>query len=341
MKLFSNTLAIRTGRGKAAPTIRGLRLSTGKQLDLLPGGRPQSRDVEVTRSTVDGREHVCIKIPAHRKEAIGKILGGILAKTGRSLADLHNTEARRETQFIDERVTVPCELGGKDCFRAAGKMVLNLLAAKIGNAAVRVREFEAIRAFIGDESTHDEELVNHDYKNQFPNSSGVQVKAGWCHSIAVSANSETGIVAGFVELYGGIRFSALLADSWHDEAVTIAYIVDPVTGLDEEVSDFTPSSVTREQLLEHSLDKEEILKALDRLSSLAWKRMQDLYNERIVEESFAEVLSDVPEGGEITDDHVDRLSRLVATRFVSTRSRQSSAHPIDPAEILGAAPKPK
>jgi hypothetical protein len=335
MKLFSNVLAIKTGRGKDAPMLKGLSLSTGERLDLLPGGIPRSRDVKVTRTTVDGREQVSIRVPAHRKEVIGEVLRGILAETGKSPANLKNPEARLESVFMDEPVQVTCELGGKECFRAVGKMALNLLAATIRTDAVRARGFDAIRAFVRDESTPDEGLVNHDYRNEFPDLPRNKVKAGWRHFIAVSANQATGLVAGFVELYGGLRFSALLADSWRSESMTIAYLVDPVTGDDEEVRGFPPAAATRSELLEHALDKTGILDAVNRLSQLAWKRMETSYNKRIVEESFAQVFADVAEGEIITEEHISRLASLVANRFARARQRQSSSSPMDPAEILG------
>lgn len=334
LQLFSNMLAIKTGRGQDAPIIKGGMLSTGQRCNLMPGARPQPLDVTVKVEEADGVKRTTIRVPANKKHVIRQILEGLVAKEGKTLNDLSNSRARLESVYLEEPIMYELDIGGTDSMRAVAKMALNLLAVEIGPHRVRTQDFVRIRAFITHGDVANEELVNFDYRNEFPELPCLSISAGWSHRIVISANQETGTVAAFASLYGAIQLSAILSSDWNSPSLTYAYVVDPVTGQHEEQRGFPTSSATPRQLLEHRPDKQAFQSALERLEPLVRKRIDEAAIHRIVKDAIEEAFADLNDGDLITEAHINRAATLVATRFGIWRSRKSASTPIDVADIL-------
>lgn len=339
LQIFSNILSIKSGRGDDAPTIKGGTLSTGGRWNLMPGGRPQPLDVTIRVEESDGIKKTTIRAPVNKKHVIKQILEGLASKEGKTLADLGNSNARLESVYLEESLMFDFDIGGMDSLRAVAKMALNLLAAEIGSDRVRTDEFARIRALVTRGEVADQALVNFDYRNEFPEPPNLSISAGWSHRIVISANQATGVVAGFVRLYGALRFSVILANAWNGPSLTYAYIVDPVAGQHEERRGFPPSFATWEQLAEHRPDKPAFQNAMEQLAPLVRERMNESAIHQIVDDSITEAFADLNEGDLITQAHINKAASLVANRFGLWRSRRSSSRPMDVDEILGEEKK--
>ncbi len=315
LQIFSNMIGIITGRNKPAPTILGFKMGDGSSVNLESGGKPTLAKASVkTNKREDGS--VEVNIMARNIEEAKTLLEHQFKRFGKSLP-MGREIPFRKVHSYPEGKQLRFSLGGKQHFRAIGKMMLNYLSTKVAHEVIRDGSLKRFIAFVNSGAELPDNWINHDYDSAFPVRTGP--KSDFDHRVIIYANFKTKTVIGFVELFGSIRFSAVLSDDWRGPDIAHAYIIDPVTHEQREEQLTLPSDLSIDSLLRRTYNLDKIREAFQLLLSNIFERQQKAVLTGIVDKAIEK--HKVGHGDYITEEMINRLVHEVATEFMYYNQR--------------------
>jgi len=216
-------LAIKPDRSDA-PRLR-VEATDGTAYILAPGGfLESSQRAQWGVVTDDSTPHY---------QLIGKDerqMRGVMDGLKNKLGDLQIAGVKRE--YADEPVTIARGMVfGEELGRFAVKVAFEYLALQTGDRNLILdSSFDAARAYILDGVTGGACAVAFDDHCPPPS-----VQLGPVdHAISVVTNAETRLAYAFVTLYGRLSFVVLLTGSWMGPTTLCEYVVNPLTGKDDE-----------------------------------------------------------------------------------------------------------
>ena len=202
-----SVLNLRTGRKRKPRAVKGVASVDGVEFDFGPGLRLQpGKRAKSTTYLGDGvLEHRRVV----RNEDVEAELAKIQEKYGAQVGSI------RQTPFVPSAAPEPSfrvELGGVLGHRAVAKMAFNFLGCYFGGEPGLSPVFAAVREWI--RLGTGEVRAGFDHVNPF-HSGELQVSE---HRITVATDDTGKRVIGYVTLYGGLRFSVLLATGFSGAA---------------------------------------------------------------------------------------------------------------------------
>lgn len=318
-----NALVIWSGRNQPPPIMRRAGLHEGCAFDLAPGLVPVfPRCYRVQHDASDGYERLTVIAPT-------------LEEAKRQAEHLRRQYGERiravRTVSRSERVgevSLALKIGGQEALRAIGKSLFNLAGAYFAESFVGRREFDAFRCLVrfgGDVIGS----IGHDYFNPFPSAP----KLGeFDHALSIVSDPASGTVRGYAMLFGHFRFSAVLASDIDVKPACVSLVQDPVERTKRQV-------VSEDMSLNFDLSILECPERPQREASHAvTQAMVDIFDavaaaapRRLAEATAADLRTRIDET--VTEDDVDRLATLVATRIANALVGTPFEESLDPVEL--------
>jgi hypothetical protein len=226
---FTTMLGITTGRDKQAATHKRAVTFGGKAYNLKPTGNFELSKAEVEISEENGEVNIAFDAKDER-QAI-KILEQTLARYGLSPKDFESLPAK-EVRYPAPKMTQAIKLGGEAQGRSIAKMMLTYLATMLSPQRLRGSSFDPFIAYIkGDQASY--EFLSYDFTTLLPETP--RFGAG-NHRLFTFASGEARKVVSVLELFGHLRWSAILTDLWNVPNMGKVYVVNPVTKEQAELS---------------------------------------------------------------------------------------------------------
>ncbi|HEY9156819.1 HNH endonuclease [Candidatus Binatus sp.] len=325
LQVFSNQVGITTGRGKPAPTLRKLDSGLGYEVNLR-GQKPEVAKASVKTETLPNGQ-IRVNIQARNEEEARRLLAAQLERF-KGKGEIGAVTAESVSQYLPQ-MRFSLKLGGSLGLRSVAKMMLNYLCINVRPDQVRLGVSAEIIKFISAGERPPEPWVDFDHRCVFPATPNPQP---FQHRLFVFASPNRGLVFGLLELFGALRFSGLLAETWSGPEINRAYVIDPITNEAFDATVVPPAEIGREYFATRRFDLGVASKQLQAFFSTLGdlQRRQNL-NE-MIESSYH---SQMPGEGEvITNDHIQKLARDLAGRFVVSLYRIDSREPLDPTTLM-------
>ncbi len=322
LQILSNMIGITTGRNKPAPTITGFELGDGSVVNLESGGKPVLAKASVkTSKREDGS--VEVNITARNIEEAKRLLEHQVKRFGKSMPADSEIPFKRVHAYPQGK-QLRFSLGGEQHFRAIGKMMLNYLSTKVSPEVIRDGSLKRFVDFINLGVKLPDGWINHDYDSKFPET---ETKYEFNHRIVIYANSNTKTVVGFVELFGSLRFSAVLADEWRGPDIAHAYVIDPVTHEQREEQLELPHDLSIESLLTRTYNLDKTKEALLQLLSRIFEKQHNAVISGIVDKAMKKHI--IGKGDIITEEMMRRLVHEMITEFLYYDQKISHVEDVD------------
>lgn len=332
LAIFCNLLAIETGRGETAATLRDLETVDGQRINLHPGGkfvgRAQFEDVEVAPNKRQ------IRISAGSEDQLRMLVTQYMQRYGRTHTGLENATIQRRIE-PGAAIDISGNIGGEAACRAIAKMALLLLASEVGTDAVRGADIAELRAFIIDGSgTWDG--IRQEYETAFERLPEHAALPEFAHRIAVVADPSSAMAIALVELFGTFRYTVLLSEAWQGPAVALHYGVDPTIGESVEARTVPCVSLTAQELRDRSSPETEVIARLGRLFALIRQRRLSLSIEEISHDVVREVLTPDRAGTTITQDDVARITQEAVGRIMAVSAGVPYQQELEAAQVFAS-----
>lgn len=321
LSFFSTMLGITTGRNKPAPTHNKFVTHLDKDHDLTAGGafKLSKADVEINeRADVNGHE---ISITAANEKQALKILNQVLGKFNMTIDDFQSLDAKSVRSYlptINQRIS----LGRGKHLRSMAKMMLTYAATLMSPERLRSGCFDTIIEFIkGNNPSYDG--IKFDTVTPFPAKPAIDEIN---HRIFFVASETSKLAIGLIELYGKLRFSAVLSEKWEGPALGKGYAVDPVSGCQSNI-EFDVNDELFSSLNERYLDLNTYKKSVGQLIEIFQNRQSDQIISEITKNAINRYM--VGKDEFITEEMITKVSQEVALEFVKFLQRIESAEHID------------
>ena len=199
-----NLLCVFSGRNQPPPVLRNAGRLDGVPYDMLPGGVPQLRMV---RKVEVSQGHTNVTLVAGTIEVARAQVAHLQRQYGE---ELDFQAARIGGRWATEPAEFTITLGDSAECRGVAKMGFNLLASS-RLIDVHSSEFDAMRKFVREGATVGDVGCHVDFINSFPLP---QAEDDTAHVVTVVADPNARHVVAYVSLFGGVRYSAVLSDSY-------------------------------------------------------------------------------------------------------------------------------
>jgi hypothetical protein len=230
MSSISNLVGIKTGRNKEAKTFRKIVEKDGRSLDLQPGGKLQYSKSDIRMHKGENTGVVNFSISAKNTEEAQRLIEQIVRNHGKTLDNITHSEITTASDYDMPPVEFKIQISEGPFFRSMAKMMLTYLSTlsnpmRLRNGSCK----EAIDYINGIGGDHFE--ISLDYNTKFPSYNSL---SKFEHKIFIRAEQDSGIVLCGLQLFGYLRFSAILSKCWNGGSINKCYIIDPVKGSGEE-----------------------------------------------------------------------------------------------------------
>lgn len=322
LQILSNMIGITTGRNKPAPTLRGFEMGDGSAVNLESGGKPILAKASVkANKREDGS--IEVNITARNIEEAKKLLEHQVKRFGKSMPTDSEIPFKRVHAYPQGK-QLRFSLGGEQHFRAIGKMMLNYLSTKVSPEIIRDGSLKRLVDFINSGAKLPDGWINHDYDSEFPET---ETKYEFNHRIIIYANSTTKTIVGFVELFGSLRFSAILSDDWRGPDIAHAYVIDPVTHEQTEEQLEVPRDLSIKTLLTRTYNLDKTKEALKQLLSRLFEKQHNAVISGIVDKAMERHV--IGKGDIFTEEMMGRLVHEVTAEFLYYDQRMSHIEDVD------------
>jgi hypothetical protein len=212
-------------RDRGAVPIETITTTAGETFDMLADGGFTLRrpTVEKTQVGPQTRYHIV----ARDKTEARQILKGLKRKAADLDIEAELAKTKVETSFLQGLVKLQLEIGGVGAGRAMVKSAVafahdsRIPAAACDQALVYLRDKDAAPCFGYYQST--------DLMVERPRGAPL-------HCVAISGNSVSGLLLGYVEYFGLHRAVILLADTYSGPEINRCYAIDPTNGKELDLS---------------------------------------------------------------------------------------------------------
>jgi hypothetical protein len=321
LSFFSTMLGITTGRNKPAPTQNRIVSHSGKDYDITSGGafKISKADVKITdRDDLNGQE---ISITASNEKQALNILNQVLGKFNKSIDDFQSLDAKSVRSYIPT-VHQRISLGGEIQHRSIVKMLLTYAATLISPERLRSGCFSAVIEYIkGNNPSY--AGIQFDTVTIFPEVPNLDEVN---HRIFFVASENLKLAVGLIEIYGKLRFSAILSDEWEGVSIGKAYAIDPVSGRQVNI-EFNVTDELFASLNERYLDISSYKNSIGQLIEVFQKRQTDEVISKISKKAIDRHM--VGKGEYVTKEMIELVSQEVALEFVKFIERLETIENID------------
>lgn len=334
LSVISNLLKIRTGRRRDPPKIQNLTTTDGQKIELEPGGLiVLPRPTKELSKTENGTTEFVVSGDATKRDQLKMVVSGLLRGLRVNRTEVQHLRARVRSQRHE--VNVGFTLGGVDQARAIAKMALLLFARTTSVAYAQEEPFRGIRDFVADSLGAPLDFIR--YGLPFD---GLAIPLGIppTHHVVVSANPAKRAVIGLVEIYGAFRYSILLSEKWSRDPIAFAYSVTPVTGEAHDNGNIPPLEFSASDFRDQLNQKDMLQQGMERLWPYVNSRRNDLMLGRLSQGAIDTALGP-SDGRVLTEEDINRLSRVAAEQFLYFQQGITHETEIDPEELVGWATK--
>lgn len=328
LRMFLNALGMTSRRGK---TVGYDLVSPDSEFALTSGLKPAPRRIGMTEGFVDGKR--LLTITARTTEEARRLIEG--AK--RRYPDLNMASARpvRKRQYVNEPIKHTLSIGGPLFLRAIAKIAFESLALATSNTVACEKWFDAFRqwmlAALFDDRTSPRagdhaSFCNHDYRRELWQGLPELENAPFQHRVFVVGGRALGGAYGLVELFGGLRFSAILTVEEDLPDCSFGYLVDPISG--SEIRDPAFSlHVPRAIVGDHKIVLEDFSGAIKTFMRNVEEKHQHETISKIVREALDKSMPG--EGEIIQEEHIQVFAQTVSDAFGRHMFRMYSEVPLD------------
>lgn len=206
--------------------------------------------------------------------------------------------------YLDEPVMMNVAIGGPDAGRSIVKSVLGLAVAS-GVVASDCKEAQRYLATGNDACfgyINDVDLLR-------GRPAGTVI-----HCVAIDTTDD-GLLLGYLELFSTFRMVVCLDSKYRGEPVRAAYAIDPVTGMELDVSLRLP--FTRDDLIDiyeyRRIQDGAVAHALDDIIPNALRRQFERETETVIDRAMDQAWRklDLTPGTMLTPEHISQLSSLI------------------------------
>lgn len=318
LSVIANPINLITGRKKSSATLKNLDSKKGYKIELLPGGKPR-----MARASVDANTHnngeIYISISARDQKEAKTLLEGQLKKFNKNLNDIKIQKCESVSEYVDTLHN--CSIEGALHFRSIAKMMLNYFASKFNPDRMTISSFQKAIQFIDKGVPLPENWINFDYINRFPSSSTL---SPFNHRLLIGTYSKEKIVYGFLELFGELKFSAILDDQWDGPDKNYVYVVDPVTSVHKEEE--IVFNISKEMLMKKEYSLSEVQNSFNRLLEKINKKMEKEFFENLNQETIEKHFK---KGEIITPEMINAFSQEIAQAFVKAMHKIDTREEFD------------
>ncbi len=220
---------IKTGRGREAATLKGLKNKDGALINLLPKGKMEFvKKVDIKRTPDEENGVINLNIKASTEEDVIRRLNQQLKSVGKDISEFSFNSFTKETIYPGA-INGNIDIGLHTQFRSIAKMALTYLATMISPDRLRSGAFSTIIDCISGTIDIDKKVLM--TSSNFPTTPSISTPQ---HRIIISASKANRIIVGLVELYSGIKFKVILSDSWDGPDLQKGYAVNPINGTHTE-----------------------------------------------------------------------------------------------------------
>ena len=146
------------------------------------------------------------------------------------------------------------------------------------------------------------------------------------HRIFFIASESLKLAIGLIEIYGKLRFSAVLSDEWEGTSLGKAYAVNPVSGHQDNI-EFNVTDEMFSSLNKRHLDINYYRNSISQLIEVFQKRQTDEVLSKITKDAIDRHM--VGKGEFVTKEMIAQVSQEVALEFVRFTQRLESIEDID------------
>jgi hypothetical protein len=328
LRMFLNALGMTSRRGK---TVGYDLISPDSEFALTSGLKPAPRRIGMTESLVDGKR--LLTITARTTEEARRLIEG--AKRRYPDLNLGSAKPVRRRQYVNEPIKHTASIGGPLFLRAIAKIAFEGLALATSNTVACERWFDAFRrwvlAALFDERTstlagENASFCNHDYRRELWQGLPGLENAPFQHRVFVVGGRALGGAYGLVELFGALRFSAILTVDEDLPDCSFGYLLDPVSGTEIRGPAFS-LHVPRGIVEDHRIVLEDFSGAIKTFMRNAQEKHQHEAISKIVREAMEKSMPG--EGKIIEQEHIQMFAQTAADRFVRHLFRIDSEVPLD------------
>jgi hypothetical protein len=271
----------------------------------------------MTESFVDGKR--LLTITARTTEEARRLIEG--AKRRYPDLDMASAKPVRKRQYVNEPIKQTLSIGGPLFLRAIAKIAFEGLALAASNAVACGRCFDDFRrwmlAALSDDRTstlvgEKASFCNHDYRRELWQGLPGLENAPFQHRVFVVGGRALGGAYGMVELFGALRFSAILTVDEDLPDRSFGYFVDPISGIELRDPAFS-LHVHRGVVGDQKLVLEDFSSAIRTFMRNAQEKHEHETISKIVREAMEKSLPG--EGEIIQDEHIQVFSQTVAEGF--------------------------
>jgi hypothetical protein len=328
LRMFLNALGMTSRRGK---TVGYDLITPDSEFALTSGFKPAPRRIGMTESFVDGKR--LLTITARTTEEARRLIEG--AKRRYPDLDLASAKPVQKRQYVNEPIQHRLSIGGPLFLRAIAKTAFEGLALAAGNVVAGGKCFDDFRrwmlAALSEDRTPALETEktafgNHDYRRDLWQGLPRIENAPFQHRVFVIGGRALGGAYGLVELFGALRFSAILTVDDDLPDCSFGYLVDPVSGIQLRDPGFT-LQIPRGVVECHKIVLEDFSDAIRTFMRNVQEKHEHETISKIVRESMKKSLP--AEGEIIQEEHIQAFARVVAEGFARHLFRTDSEVPLD------------
>ena len=215
-------LGIRRTRGKVHPQV--FPTSSGGEVQVHPGGRMTIAKPSFDK-TVDGNT-THIRVHARSEQELRKVMKGLIRKHAPSKSeDLDDLVAAAQTSpyYSDDMIGIDLVCQGPK----AGRSLVKSAVALTFDAGIDPNTCDLALDYLRTESG--EPCFGYYYDSNNDIVSNRPAKTPF-HCVHVNGDPDTGMILGYIELYGLHRMVMCLSESYWGHAFTNTYAINPVKG---------------------------------------------------------------------------------------------------------------
>jgi hypothetical protein len=200
-------------------------------------------------------------------------------------------------------------------------MMLNYMCTKVHPDRLRSGSFTRLIEYINTGTRLPPGWINHDYVNVFPQT---QQLTNLDHRVAIFGSRSEKVVIGLLELFGELRFSSILSDTWDGSDFGYTYVVDPRSGRGHDERTARPATLTKDDVLARTFDNNVGVAAFARVVERAAEHQRQEVRRSIIAECMQEHWH-----GPLTEPALKAVARCVAERYLAFLSRIDTERPFN------------
>lgn len=294
-------------RGVAPPQV--FSTDSGGSVTLKHDGSMTLPKPSYSETTTD--EKVNIQIQARNVKEAQKMLKGVSRKYPKAKVDHLLEQAKPQSSYSLDMMHFELSFGGAE----SGRSIVKSALAVVIDAGKSVESCLPAIAYLKDKNA--EACFGYYYEKDLVIN---RPEGTPFHCVAVEGNAFTGLLICYVEYFGVQRVVGCLADKYNGESFKHSYSLDPITGLELELSvDLNlPLSEIREAYNYEKIPKGSMEKAISSVVPVQMQKHGDQERERVLNTAMAKAFekTGLKEGEQILPEHAKQIASTISEEML-------------------------